>query len=256
MSRTPLPNSVLAALLAALLIPAVLTPAFNPAFAAKPTKAAKASKASKTRAPKIVMKPEQVAELYARVALKQDVEAATQLNAYSKPLYANNEDAFDLKDLADTTSIEQQYQGFADAILADMPKVDTAKAKPAVIAAIKRVNQLAAGAQCRGLSNTERANEYVKNGRISDVELECTVPALSARMQDVLAKKGDPAKLKTKKLHEGLTEFDRLLDQAGSRVIPAKMTLYAPKGQPWSTGGYNEIIEVVHNGMYGEVSAD
>ncbi|WP_031370707.1 hypothetical protein [Lysobacter antibioticus] len=249
MSRNPLRN----ALLAALLIPAVFAPVFDPAFAAKPSKAAKA----KTRAPKIAMKPEQVAELYARVALRQDLEAAKQLNAYSKPLYANNENAFDLEDLADTAGMEQQYEGFADGILADMPKVDKAKAKPALAAAIKRVNQLAAGAQCRGLSNTEQANEYVKNGRISEVELECTVPALSARMQDVLAKKGNPAKLKTKKLLEGLTEFDRLLDQAGSRVVPAKMTLYAPgKGQPWSTGSYNDIIETVHNGMYAEVAAD
>ena len=50
-------NTLRNALLAALLIPAVLAPAFEPAHAAKP------SKAAKSRAPKNTMKPEQVAEL-------------------------------------------------------------------------------------------------------------------------------------------------------------------------------------------------
>ncbi|MEH6414517.1 hypothetical protein [Pseudomonas sp. CGJS7] len=242
-------NTLRNALLAALLIPAVLAPALEPAHAAKPPKAAK------SRAPKNTMKPEQVAELYARVALRQDVEAATQLNAYLKPQYSTGE-AFDLTELADTSSLEQQYQGFADAILEDMPKVDKKKAKPAIAASIKRVNQLAATAQCRGVSNQETANEHVKNGRISNVELECTVPALNARLQEVLAAKGDPAKLKTKKLLEAVAEFDRSLSQPATRAIPATMTLYAPrKGQEWSTGSYNDILETVHNGMYA-ASAD
>ncbi|MGH8079537.1 MAG: hypothetical protein ACREP7_03105 [Lysobacter sp.] len=245
------PNLLRNALLAALLTSTALAPAFVPAFAAKPSKAAKA------RTPKITIKPEQVAELYIRVALRQDIEAATQLNEYLKPLYSNNEQPFDLKDLADTASLEAQHQEFADAILQDMPKVDAKKAKPAVAAAIKHLNQVASTSQCRGLSNKEYANEYVKGGRITDVEFECTVPVLKARIQDVLASKGPPAKLKTKKLLEGVAEFERSLDQAGSRVIPGKMTLYAPrKGQPWSTGGYNEVLETVHNGMYAPAEAD
>lgn len=235
----PLPK----ALLVAMLTSAVFAPAFAPAEAAKPSR--KAAKA----APKNTLKPEQVAELYARIALKRDAEAAAQLNAYLKPLYPNGEEAIALHD---ASAMDAQYDGFADALLEEMPKVDKKKAKPAVAAAIKRVNELAAGAECRGVSNRERANEYVKNGRIAEVELECTVPALGARLQDVLAAKGAPAKLKTKKLLEGVAEFDRSLAQAGRRAIPATMTLYADgKGRPWSTGDYEAIVETVHDGMYG-----
>lgn len=233
------------ALLAALLVPALLAPAcFAPAQAAKPSK----SKAAKAAAPKNTLKPEQVAELYARIALKQDADATARINDYQRSLYANGADGITLHDQA---GLDAQYDGFADAILEDMPKVDKKKAKPALAAAIKRVNVLAAGAECRGLSNRERANEYVKNGRIADVAMECTVPMIGKRLQDVLASKGDPAKLKTKKLLEGVAEFDRSLGQAGSHTIPATMTLYAEgKGKPWSTGGYEEIVETVHNGMY------
>ncbi len=235
------------ALLAALLIPAALAPAFVPAYAAKPSKS-KAAKAAKTVAPKNTLKPEQVAELYARISLRQDAEAAAQLNDYLRPLYASGANAVTL---ADPAALDAQYDGFADALLEDMPKVDKKKAKPAVAAAIKRVNLLASGAECRSLSSREYANEYVKNGRIAEVTMECTVPALSARLQDVLAAKGAPAKLKTKKLLEGVAEFDRALGQAGSRTIPAKLTLYAEaKGQPWNTGSADDIVETVHNGMY------
>lgn len=234
-------------LLAALLIPAALAPAFVPAHAAKPSKS-KAAKAAKTVAPKNTLKPEQVAELYARISLRQDAEAAAQLNDYLRPLYASGANAVTL---ADPAALDAQYDGFADALLEDMPKVDKKKAKPAVAAAIKRVNLLASGAECRSLSSREYANEYVKNGRIAEVTMECTVPALSARLQDVLAAKGAPAKLKTKKLLEGVAEFDRALGQAGSRTIPAKLTLYASaKGQPWNTGSADDIVETVHNGMY------
>ena len=235
------------ALLAALLIPAALAPAFVPAHAAKPSKS-KAAKAAKTVAPKNTLKPEQVAELYARISLRQDAEATAQLNDYLKPLYANGETPITLTDAA---AMDAQYDGFADAMLEEMPKVDKKKAKPAVAAAIKRVNLLASGAECRSLSSREYANEYVKNGRIAEVAMEGTVPALNARLQEVLASKGAPAKLKTKKLLEGVAEFDRALGQAGSRTIPAKLTLYAPaKGQPWSTGAADDIVETVHNGMY------
>jgi len=235
------------ALLAALLIPAALAPAFVPAHAAKPSKS-KAAKAAKAAAPKNTLKPEQVAELYARISLRQDAEATAQLNDYLKPLYANGENAVTL---ADPAALDAQYDGFADALLEDLPKVDKKKAKPAVAAAIKRVNLLASGAECRSLSSREYANEYVKNGRIAEVAMECTVPALSARLQDVVAGKGAPAKLKTKKLLEGVAEFDRSLSQAGTRVVPAKLTLYASaKGQPWNTGGADDIVEAVHNGMY------
>lgn len=243
-------HSLSKALLVALLIPAVLAPAFAPAQAAKP----KPAKAAKAKAPKNTLKPEQVAELYVLIALKHDAEATAKINDYLRPLYANNENAIQLHDAA---GMEAQYQGFAEAILEDMPKVDKKKAAPALAAAIKRANELASTAQCRGLSNREYANEYVKNGRITDVALECTVPTLDARLQQILAGKGDPAKLKTKKLLEGVAEFDRSFAQAGSRTIPAKMTLYADgKGQPWSTGGYEEIVETVHNGMYGDVAAE
>lgn len=237
-------HSLRNALLAALLLPAALAPAFVPAHAAKPSK----SKAAKAAAPKNTLKPEQVAELYARIVVRQDAEAAAQLNAYLRPLYANGQNAVNLVDPA---ALDAQYDGFADSLLADMPKVDRNKARPAVAAAVKRVNLLASGAECRSLSSREYANEYVKNGRIAEVTMECTVPALSARLQDVLASKGAPAKLKTKKLLEGVAEFDRSLGQAGSRTIPAKLTLYAEaKGQPWNTGGADEILEAVHNGMY------
>lgn len=235
------------ALLAALLIPAALAPAFVPAHAAKPSKS-KAAKAAKAVAPKNTLKPEQVAELYARITLRQDAEATAQLNDYLRPLYASGENAVTL---ADPAALDAQYDGFADALLEEMPKVDKKKAKPPVAAAIKRVNLLASGAECRSLSSREYANEYVKNGRIAEVTMECTVPALSARLQEVLAAKGAPAKLKTKKLLEGVAEFDRSLGQAGSRTIPAKLTLYASaKGQPWNTGSADDIIETVHNGMY------
>lgn len=245
-----MPNHTLSHALPKALFVAVLTamafaPAFVPAHAAKPSK----GKAAKAAPAKNTLKPEQVAELYAQVSLRQDVEATAQLNAYLKPLFGKDETPIQL---ADTAALDAQYDGFAAAMLEDMPKVDKKKAQPALAAAIKRVNVIASGAQCRGLSNREYANEYVKNGRIAEVAMECTVPALSARLQDVLAAKGDPAKLKTKKLLEGVTEFGKVLDQAGSRVIPAKMTLYAHgKGQQWSTGGADEIVETVHNGMYG-----
>ncbi|WP_394541109.1 hypothetical protein PRJ39_11840 [Lysobacter enzymogenes] len=236
------------ALLAAILIPAALAPAFVPAHAAKPSKS-KAAKAAKAAAPKNTLKPELVAELYARVSLRQDAEATAQLNDYLKPLHASGENAIVLTDPA---GMDAQYDGFADAMLEDMPKVDKKKAKPAVAAAIKRVNLLASGAECRSVSSREYANEYVKNGRIAEVEMQCTVPALGARLQEVLASKGAPAKLKTKKLLEGVAEFDRALGQAGSRTIPAKLTLYASaKGQPWNTGSADDIVETVHNGMYG-----
>ena len=138
-----------------------------------------------------------------------------------------------------------------DKKIKEIEELDKKKAKPAVAAAIKRVNLLASGAECRSLSSREYANEYVKNGRIAEVAMECTVPALNARLQEVLASKGAPAKLKTKKLLEGVAEFDRALGQAGSRTIPAKLTLYASaKGQPWSTGAADDIVETVHNGMY------
>lgn len=245
--------SLRTALLAALLIPAALAPAFVPAHAAKPSKS-KAAKAAKAAAPKNTLKPEQVAELYARIALRQDAEAAAQLNDYLKPLFPNGEKAVVL---ADQAAMDAQYDGFADAMLEDMPKVDKKKAKPAVAAAIKRVNLLASGAECRGVSNREYANEYVKNGRIAEVEMQCTVPVLGARLQEVLAGKGAPAKLKTKKLLEGVAEFDRALSQAGSRTIPAKLTLYAEaKGQPWNTGSADDIVETVHNGMYGAAAAE
>lgn len=236
------------ALLAAILIPAALAPAFVPAHAAKPSKS-KAAKAAKAAAPKNTLKPELVAELYARVSLRQDAEATAQLNDYLKPLHASGENAIVLTDPA---GMDAQYDGFADAMLEDMPKVDKKKAKPAVAAAIKRVNLLASGAECRSVSSREYANEYVKNGRIAEVEMQCTVPALGARLQEVLASKGAPAKLKTKKLLEGVAEFDRALGQAGNRTIPAKLTLYASaKGQPWNTGSADDIVETVHNGMYG-----
>lgn len=233
------------ALLAAVLVPALFAPAFAPAEAAKPSKSAKAAKAA---AAKNTLKPEQVAELYARVALNQDAEAAARLNDYLKPLFSSGGTPIELQDPA---AMDQQYQGFADGILEGLPKVDKKKAKPALASAIKRSNEIAAGAQCRSLSNREYANEHVKNGRIAEVAMECTVPALAARLQTVLESKGTPAKIKTKKLLEGIAEFERSLNQAGSRVVAAQMTLYSSgKGQPWFTGSADDIVETVHNGMY------
>jgi len=235
-----MPKALFVAVLAAL----TFAPASFPAHAAKPSK----GKAAKAAPAKNTLKPEQVAELYARIALKHDADATARINDYLRPLHSNGGDAIAPYDEA---GLDAQYDGFADAILEDMPKVDKKKAKPALAAAIKRVNVLASGAECRGVSNREYANEHVKNGRVADVAMQCTVPLIGKRLQEVLAGKGDPAKLKTKKLLEGVAEFDRSLGQAGSHAIEATMTLYADgKGKPWSTGAYEDIVETVHNGMY------
>lgn len=198
-----------------------------------------------------VLKPEQVVDLYIRVALNQDVAAARTLNEYLKPAY-DGQDALDLQAVADApANMDRQLEEIAGGLVKELPKVDPVKAKAGVIAAMKRQNQATASAKCRSLSSTERANDAAEGQRIAEVSYECVVPAPGAGLQDLLADKGDPSTISNEVFLAQVEKFQHSFDQAGTRSVRATMNLYGEgNGKPWFTGNFSEVIEVVNNAMF------
>ncbi|MGO4781152.1 hypothetical protein AB4084_37290, partial [Lysobacter sp. 2RAB21] len=78
--------------LAALLICAVAPPSLA-APAGKSAKSAKAKAKKAAKAPGAGLKPEQVADMYIQVMLKNDVDTAKRLNDYVRPEFSG-EDQF------------------------------------------------------------------------------------------------------------------------------------------------------------------
>lgn len=194
--------------------------------------------------------PEQVAELYLRVALAHDGEAGKRLNDYLKPAFGG-EDALDLAALAAAPkALDDSYATFADSILGSLPKVDPAQAKPAIVAAMKSQSNAVAKAQCKGVSNQQRPNETQPGQTIATVTYRCQVPALNGGLEQMMADKGDPASMSTQALLEGFAAYRKALDQpAAQRTVEGRIDLYGGDGKPWMTGSFAEAIDVVTDGM-------
>lgn len=219
---------------------------FAGATAATPAKPAPAQTA---------LKPEQVAELYIAVALRQDVDAAKRLNEYLKPAFGGK-DAFDIAALANAKSeMQAQYEAFATQMLKALPKADPARVKPAILAALQRQNAAAADARCRALSSSLSANEYVEGQQIAEVRYECTVPAASSSIEDIMNSKENPAALSTDAVLKNFDTFTRAFDTPQTRTVQGRMNLYGKPPEPWSTGGFSEVIDVVHNAMFDKPDA-
>lgn len=201
------------------------------------------------------LQPEQVAELYIAVALRQDVDAAKRLNEYLKPAFSG-QDAFDIAALTNAKSeMQTQYEAFATDMLKAMPKADPARVKPAILAALQRQNDAAAKARCRALSSSVSANEYVEGQQIAAVSYECTVPAAAGSLEDVMNSKENPATLSTDAVLKNFDTFTRAFDTTQTRTVQGNMNLYGKPPEPWSTGSFSEVIDVVHNAMFDKPAA-
>ncbi|WP_363796906.1 hypothetical protein ABU614_16875 [Lysobacter firmicutimachus] len=194
--------------------------------------------------------PEQVAELYLRVALAHDAEAGKRLNDYLKPAF-DGKDAFDLAALAAAPkTLDESYATFADSVLSSLPKADPAQAKPAIIAAMKSQANAVANAQCKGVSNQQRPNDVRPGQTIATVTYRCQVPALKGGLEQLMADKGDPSSMSTQALLEGFATYRKALEQpAARRTVEGRIDLYGGDGQPWMTGSFAEAIDVVTDGM-------
>lgn len=203
------------------------------------------------------LKPEQVADLYIRIALNQDVAAAKTLNEYLKPAY-DGEDALDVQAVADApANMDKQLEEIAGGLIQALPKVDAKQAKAGVIAAMKRQNQATASAQCRSVSSVERDNDAVKGQRIAEVSYECVVPSPGAGLQDLLADKGDPSTISNEVFMAQIAKFQHSFDQAGTRTVSGTMNLYGEgNDKPWYTGNFSDVIDVVNNAMFKPKAAE
>lgn len=201
--------------------------------------------------------PEQVVELYIRVALNQDVAATKTLNEYLKPAY-NGEDALDVQAVTDApANLDKQLEEIATGLMQALPKVDPKQAKAGLIAAMKRQNQATGSAKCRSLSSSERANDVAEGQRIAEVRYECVVPAPGAGLQELLADQGPPASLTTEVFLAQLDKFQHSFDTAGTRTVQGTMDLYGEgKDKPWFTGNFSSVIDVVNNGMLTQKSGE
>ncbi|MGO0999398.1 hypothetical protein [Lysobacter sp. CA196] len=197
------------------------------------------------------MPPEQVAELYLRLALHNDVEAAKTLNGYLRPAF-DGKDALNVEYLATVPGLMRpMFEEYADTLLKSLPKVDPARAKPAIVAAMLAQHAAVASAECRALSHEERTNDVVAGQRIAAVAYRCKVPAIDQSIEQLLAnEEDDPNKVTTELLVDGFERYRRSHETAtGSRDVDGVITLYGGNGQPWLTGSYAEVIDVVTDGM-------
>ncbi|WP_408953526.1 hypothetical protein [Lysobacter sp. Hz 25] len=197
------------------------------------------------------MTPERVAELYLRLALRNDVEAGKRLNDYLQPAFDGKE-ALNIEYLATVPGLMQpMYEEYADTLLKSLPKVDPARAKPAIVAAMLAQHAAVAGAECRALSREETANDAVENQRIAKVAYRCKVPVLDQSIEQLLASENDdPKAVTTDFLVDGFDRYRRSFETAaGTREIDGVLNLYGGNGQPWLTGSYADVIDVVTDGM-------
>lgn len=223
--------------IAALLATAILAP---PVYAAQ----APAST-------KVELTPEQVADLYLRLALHNDVEAGKRLNDYLKPAFDGKE-ALNIDYLATVPGLMRpMFEEYADTLLKSLPKVDPARAKPAIVAAMLAQHAAVAGAECRALSHEERANDVVAGQRIATVAYRCKVLALDQSVEQLLAnEEDDPNKVTTELLVDGFDRYRRSHETAtDTREVDGVINLYGGNGRPWVTGSYAEVIDVVTDGM-------
>jgi hypothetical protein len=243
-------NRIASTALAALLICAVATP--SPAVAAgKNAKTSKAKAKKAVKVPGAGLKPEQVADMYIQVMLKNDVEVAKRLNDYVRPEFSG-EDQFDVATVAQSQqSYQTQYGQFADGLLADMPKVSVKKAKPVLVAAMLAQSAAASGSDCHAVSSKSHPNEYVQGQIVADVIYECRVPVIDGGLQRRLESKGAPKSIKTKVALEVFTGYQQAFANAGgnTRTINGTMSLYGFPGKPWLTNGADQILQFVTDGM-------
>jgi hypothetical protein len=244
------PNRILNTALAALLICAVAPPSIA-APAGKSAKSAKAKAKKAAKVPGAGLKPEQVADMYIQVMLKNDVETAKRLNDYVRPEFSG-EDQFDIATLEQSQQSSQtQYSQFADGLLAEMPKVSAKKAKPVLVSAMLAQSAAASGSECRALSSKTHPNEYIQGQQIAEVTYECRVPAIDGGLQQRLESKGAPKSIKTKVALEVFTGYQKAFASAGgnTRTINGTMSLYGFPGKPWLTNGADQILQFVTDGM-------
>lgn len=200
--------------------------------------------------------PEQVAELYIRLALRQDVDAAKRLNNFLRPEFGGK-DGLELEPLLDAKAqLKTHSETAADELLQSMPKVDAKRAKPAIVAAILRQQTAAASAQCRALSHSLRTNEYVKGQQIASVRYECRILALPASLDSLMSKQGEPDTIGTDALLKGLAQFQKGFDAGQTRVVEGSLDLYGNPGKTWLTGNFSSVIDVVYDGMAGTAAAE
>lgn len=197
------------------------------------------------------MTPEQVAELYLRLALRNDVEAGKRLNDYLKPAFDGKE-ALNIEYLATVPGLMRpMFEEYADTLLKSLPKVDPTRAKPAIVAAMLAQHAAVASADCRALSREERANDAVAGQRIATVAYRCKVLAIDQSIEQLLAnEEDDPDKVTTELLVENFERYRRAHETAAdTREVDGVINLYGGNGQPWVTGSYAEVIDVVTDGM-------
>lgn len=194
--------------------------------------------------------PEQVTELYIRVALAMDVEAAKRLNDYLRPEF-DGEDALDLEQMGSAQArIAEQHGQIADALLRSTPQVDAGRLKPVVVDSLRLQSRAMAQARCRGVSHQQRPNT-ASDGVVAEVGYECAVRAPGQALQKAFPTEALD-KATTASLLQAFDQAATAFEQAPEQTVEGTMTLYADgKGGPWHTGSFTDVIDVVHQAIAG-----
>lgn len=193
--------------------------------------------------------PEQVADLYLRLFVNQDLQALEQLNAYLAPAYSGQH-PFDAEALSHAIAEQQaQEEAQADDAVAGLPKAEQEPVKSALLASIRVVGSAIVHSQCRALSSEIHPNDVTRamgedyaDDDIATVTYRCRVPVLDPQLLVASAAAGD---LPTA---QDLRRQQQAIDQgAGSfQEVEGEQDLYRDsKTRIWLTGATDAWLQPV-----------
>lgn len=197
--------------------------------------------------------PEQVADLYLRLFVNQDLQALEQLNAYLAPAYGG-EHPFDGAALSQAIAEQQaQEEAQADEAVAAMPKAEQEKAKSALLAAIRVVGSAIVHSRCKAVSSEIHPNEVTRamgeeyaDDDIATVTYRCKVPTLDPQLLGATA--GSDAMPEQQELQRQRQAIEQ---GAGAFVeVEGSQDLYrGSKSGIWLTGATDAWLQPVMDSL-------